>query len=322
MNVQATRYVIITPVRNEIVHIAATLRSVSGQTIRPVRWIIVDDGSTDGTTAVLRESAAQNPWIRVVQRADRGSRLSATGVIEAFEDGYQALDLDDWDFLVKLDGDLSFAPTYFEQCFEAFERDPKLGIAGGVICHDHNGQLQPEPTPAFHVRGATKIYRHECWRAIGGLLRAPGWDTVDELKANMLGWKTYTLNGLNLLHHRHTGAADGSWRNAVKDGIADYVSGYHPLFMALKCVKRLVQRPRVVGSAGLLYGYIAGRWRQVPQAEAAVVQFVRQQQLRKLSFRTNLWSRPIFTVATSSTDKTILNFATDPAKSSDERGKL
>ena len=285
----ARRYVIITPVRNEVAHFLYPAFRIEPDE-SPLRWIIVDDGSTDGTTDILRVSAATTPWIRLVERADRGSRLAATGVIQAFEDGYNTLDVKDWEYLVKLDGDLSFSADYFERCFESFERDPALGIAGGVICHDGNGELQPEVTQKFHVRGATKIYRQACWNALGGLLKAPGWDTVDELKANMLGWRTYTLEGLNLLHHRHTGAADGHWRNAVKDGIADYVSGYHPLFMVLKCAKRLFRQPYIVGSAGLLYGYVSGRRRVPARAEEAVRRYVRQQQLRRITLRRSLWS--------------------------------
>lgn len=290
MDRSSKRYVIVTPVRNEIAHVAGTLHSMRSQTILPVRWIIVDDGSTDGTTDLLNAAAADCPWIKVVQRADRGARVAATGVMEAVYDGLDALDVSDWDFLVKLDGDLSFAPDYFEKCFEAFDADPKLGIAGGVICHETDGVLEAEVTQKFHVRGATKIYRRPCWDALGGLVKAPGWDTVDELKANMLGWRTYTLDGLNLIHHRRTGAADGNWKNNYKDGIADYVSGYHPLFMVLKCVKRLFRRPVFVGSAGLLAGFIAGYRRRVPRAEEDVIRFVRGHQLRRLMFRKSLWT--------------------------------
>ena len=96
--------------------------------------------------------------------------------------------------------------------------------------------------PQFHVRGATKIYRRACWESIGGLWMAPGWDTIDEVKANMMGWKTYSFPELRLIHHRFTGSAEGLLQDRVKHGLACYISGYHPLFMAAKCASRLVQK--------------------------------------------------------------------------------
>ena len=126
------------------------------------------------------------------------------------------------------------------------------GIGGGTICIETGERRcrSAKGDPAFHVRGATKIYRRTCWDAIGGLLRETGWDTLDEINANMLGWHTFTFDDLRLIHHRETGRADGSWKNWVKNGRANYVVGYHPLFMLAKCAKRVVERPYVVGVAG------------------------------------------------------------------------
>src|SRR5664280_1358667 len=225
------RYVVITPARDEAEHISDTILSVTHQTIRPLEWVIVDDGSTDSTGEIIERFAAQHSWVTPLHRPDRGMRENASGVMEAFYYGYQSLKASEWDFIVKLDGDVSLHPDYFENCFREFRQDPKLGVGGGLICHRENGSLKAEACPQFHVRGATKIYKRACWDAIGGLLKVPGWDTVDEVKANMLGWKTRTFQDLKVLNHRPTGAADGAWKNSVKDGRADYVSGYHPLFM-------------------------------------------------------------------------------------------
>ncbi|MGB7073225.1 MAG: glycosyltransferase family A protein, partial [Candidatus Sulfotelmatobacter sp.] len=163
MREPATQYVIVTPIRDEERFIEATIASVQGQTLRPAQWVIVDDGSTDGTAEIIDRYAAQVPWIRVVHRVNRGFRKAGGGVMEAFYDGYNALDCDNWDFIVKLDGDLSLSKDYFERCFEHFERDPKLGIGGGDIYHELGGVQKLEANPKFHVRGATKIYRRACW---------------------------------------------------------------------------------------------------------------------------------------------------------------
>ncbi len=283
-------YVIVTPVRDEEKHIESTLECVLRQTIRPVEWVIVDDGSTDKTGEIADRYAAQHAWIRVVHRENRGFRKSGGGVMEAFYDGFNTVHCKDWKFIVKLDGDLSFAPDYFDKCFEYFRREPKLGIGGGEIRHDIAGQMKVEENPRFHVRGATKIYRRECWEAIGGLWPAPGWDTIDEVKANMKGWKTYSFTDLSLLHHRFTGSEEGLFRDRIKHGVACYVSGYHPLFVAASCVRRLTKKPRIIGSIGMMYGYIRSHFTRPPRLdERSYFAYIRGQQLRRLCGMQSIW---------------------------------
>jgi poly-beta-1,6-N-acetyl-D-glucosamine synthase len=287
---QDIKYVIVTPVRDEEQYIEETVRSVASQTILPAEWIVVNDGSSDQTGEILDRCAAQLHWMRVIHRPNRGFRKSGGGVIEAFYDGYNALRNSSWDFVVKLDGDLTLAPTYFEKCFEHFRDQPKLGIGGGAICHEVDGQLKVEANPKFHVRGATKIYRRECWEAIGGLWSAPGWDTIDEAKANMLGWKSDTFGELHLCHHRVTGTADGLLRDRIKHGLACYVSGYHPLFLAASCLYRIVQKPYVVGSFAIGYGFVKGYVDHVPRVnDTRLIGYMRSQQLRRLCGLETIW---------------------------------
>jgi len=287
------RYIIIAPVRNEEKNLRETIESVASQTIRPARWILVNDGSTDRTPQIAEEAARSHDWISVVHRKDRGFRRQGGGVVETFYDGFKLVGDEPWDFLVKLDGDLSFAPDYFEKCLAKFEEDPKLGIGGGTICVPDGNRLRVESKgdPAFHVRGATKIYRRACWDAIGGLLREAGWDTLDEVKANMLGWRTFTFPDLQLVHHRETGGADGTWKNWVKNGRANYVVGYHPLFMLAKCARRLLEKPYLIVGVGLLYGYVTGYLFRAPcNREPDVIRYLRQQQLRRLFLQSSIWA--------------------------------
>ena len=147
-----------------------------------------------------------------------------------------------------------------------------------------------EKCPAFHVRGATKIYRRACWDIMGGLLVAPGWDTLDEVKAQMHGWGTRTFDDLALMHHRYTGSADGTWGGLVKNGRANYICGYHPLFMTAKCAVRLFRSPYVVGSLALGYGFLSGYWKNIPQIEERdVIQYLRAQQMGRLTGRETIW---------------------------------
>ena len=283
------KYVIVSPVRDEEQHIELTIRSVLQQTVKPSEWIIVDDGSRDGTHSIVKSYSDRYPWIRALRRSDRGQRVPGTGVMEAFYRGYHALS-DDWDFLVKLDGDVGLPADYFEQCLERMRQDPKLGMCGGVMFSMKGGVLAPERHPLVHVRGPIKLYRRACWDAIGGLIKSPGWDTVDEIQANRHGWKTRSFQELQVIHHRPTGAAQGAWRDSVKNGRADYVSGYHPVFMAAKCLRRVFLRPFAIMGVGQACGYLTGYLNRMPRVpDPALIHYLRSQQIRRLLHLNNIW---------------------------------
>ena len=284
------QFVVITPVRDEEEHLEKTIRSMIAQEATPAAWIIVNDGSRDRTGDVARRWTGECSWITVCDRPDRGRRDSAGGEIDAFYHGFGLVKDQKWDFVVKLDGDLSFEPDYFAQCLSRFQKHPRLGIGGGEIYNVVGDRHISEHNPDFHVRGAVKMYRRSCFEDIGGLLRRPGWDTVDEVTANYKGWTTKTFRDMPVLHYRYTGAAVGLWRNAIKNGLCNYVTGYHPLFMFLKCLKRLPDRPFLLQSVGLFYGFLSGYLRRIPpHSDRAVIAFVRKQQMNKLLFRESMW---------------------------------
>jgi poly-beta-1,6-N-acetyl-D-glucosamine synthase len=294
LNYPMPSYIIITPVRNEGPHFHQTIDAVLSQTLRPRVWVIVNDGSTDRTPQLIDAVASQHSWIQTVHRADRGFRKQGGGVIEAFYEGFRRVESLPWDFLVKMDGDLSFSANYFEYCLAKFALDPQLGIGGGrVYCQVNGAPVEDSPgDPSFHVRGATKIYRRAAWDAIGGLVRAAGWDTLDEVKANMLGWKTYSFPELRVLQLKPTGVADGSWKNWVKNGRANYIAGYHPLFMLVKCLKRTFEAPYGMAALGLFAGFVTGYLKREPRVQdKEVIKYVRRQQLNRLTFRESLWDQ-------------------------------
>jgi len=289
-NNDSSPFIVITPVRNEAGYIQRTIESMTAQTITPYKWIIVNDGSTDDTGKIIDYYMKYFPWIDAVHRKDRGFRKAGGGVVEAFYAGYERIDINDWDFLVKLDGDLSFEEDYFEKCFQHFDKDEKLGIGGGNIHNVVGNKLIPEKSPLFHVRGATKIYRRQCWKMIGGLIQATGWDTLDEVKANQKGWATRTFTELLVKHYRFTGAAAGTWRNLIKNGKANYICGYHPIFMIFKCLKRLFRKPFFYGSIALWHGFISGYFKKTPQVDdKGLIKYLRNQQLRRLTGRSSIW---------------------------------
>jgi poly-beta-1,6-N-acetyl-D-glucosamine synthase len=285
-------YIVITPVRNEEENLPHTVQSMVGQKLRPASWIIVNDGSSDDTGQIADEASARHAWIRVVHRADRGFRKPGGGVMEAFRDGFRLIETEQWDFIAKFDGDLSFDSDFFSHALDRFGEDPRLGIGGGTICKKEGDHLVAEwkGDPTFHVRGATKIYRRECWQQIGFLYPVPGWDTLDEIKANMLGWRTYSFADIKLLHHRQAGEADGTWLNWFKNGRANYLSGYHPIFMLFKCGVRIFRKPYGIGALGLMSGFVSGYLKRAPQIDdARLIDFVRREQIKRLLFKPSLW---------------------------------
>ncbi|HWQ93345.1 MAG TPA: glycosyltransferase family A protein [Clostridia bacterium] len=91
------RYVIVSPVRNEAEYLPLTIDSIANQSIRPMLWVIVNDGSTDETARLAQAAAEKHSWIRVIHRADRGFRQAGGGVVDAFYDGYRLVEKESWD---------------------------------------------------------------------------------------------------------------------------------------------------------------------------------------------------------------------------------
>jgi glycosyltransferase involved in cell wall biosynthesis len=291
MELKSPNYVVITPARNEAAGIEDTILRMAAQTVRPSQWVIVNDGSTDATGSIIDEYARKYSWITAVHRTDRGYRSPGGGVIDAVLEGFRHLRSSAWEFIVKFDADMSPGPDYFELCLSVFEREPQLGVGGGTVYHLAEGEPVVEPNPAFHVRGATKIYRRACWDALGGLLAAPGWDTLDEVKANMLGWQTRTYPDIRVLQRRPTGSNDGAWRDCVKNGRADYICGYHPVFMLLKSAKRFFQKPYITGSLGHLWGFVSAYLEGISRVDDPVlIAYLRQQQVRRIFGMKTIWT--------------------------------
>ena len=277
------KYAVISPVKNEAAFIEQTIRSMTSQSLPPAAWVIVNDGSQDATEAIVQKYAQEFSWIRIVNRQDQGVRQRGKGVVEAFYCGYDAL-TEPYDFIVKLDGDVSFDPDYFESLFERFSADPQLGIAGGGLYEKPDGHTWILYTVREHVRGCTKVYRRECFEAIGGLVASMGWDGIDEWKALSKGWKVESFLDLKIYHYRFTGAATGYLKSCIEQGHGAYRMGYHPLFMLARGIRRMTDRPYVIGGIAMAGSYFMSWLRkQEMLVDPSVVRYVRQTQMEKLA---------------------------------------
>ena len=251
-------YAIVTPVKDEAAHLAGTAESILAQTHRPLQWVIVDDGSSDGTRELADSLAARDPWIAAIDSGAAGQRARGGRVVHAFQPAQEQLG-PAHEFVVKLDGDLSLPPDYFERVASTFARDARAGIVGGrVLVQGRNGEWVPERVGRHTVHGAIKAYRAACLDEIGGLRPSMGWDGIDEYAAEARGWKVIPLDGLQVLHHRARGSKQRWWRARVEEGRGAHYMGYRPTFVLVRAgvqnAGRAPARPGRARPAGGLAG--------------------------------------------------------------------
>lgn len=264
MNQSSRRYLLISPCRDEAKYLRRTLDSVAAQTVLPALWIVVDDGSTDETPAILEDYALKLPFLRVVRRTDRGGRKVGPGVVEAFYDGLGAVNIDDFDYLCKLDMDLELPARYFELLMERMESNPRIGTTSGKpwFTHPTTGQLVAEVCGDEMSVGMTKFYRVTCFKEIGGFVREVMWDGIDCHRCRQLGWIAESLDTepLRFLHLRPQGASQkGIWTGRQRMGFGQYFMGTSPFYYFAVVVSRLPAYPAIIGSLGMMWGYI-GSW--------------------------------------------------------------
>jgi glycosyltransferase involved in cell wall biosynthesis len=282
---------------NEAAYLPRLLSSIERQTRPPDRLVLVDDGSDDGSGDLATAFASRHSYavaLRRPRQAREPDRLARVAELRSFEWAVAQLD-DPWDVLAKLDADLELNPHHFARIVDELDADPRLGLAGAYLSDlSQDGTTTRLPAPRWHVRGATKFYRRECYTQIQPIPAHLGWDMIDEVKARRAGWRTesFELRGGDTLHLRPTGEHDGRLRAFRRWGQCAWGYGAHPGFVVLGVVKRLTWRPYVVG--GLLYGvgYAGAAVRRRPRVDGDVRAYVRREEARQVRGKLRL-RRPL-----------------------------
>jgi len=278
-------YVLITPARNEEKFIGNLIESVIHQTVSPVKWIIVDDGSTDQTATIVRRYTAQYPWMEMVQRPPRQER-SFSAKVEAFNTGYEKVRRLDYEVLGNLDADVSFESDYLEFLMGKFRQDPRLGVAGTIFKEEGYSSEKNSFEGHRHVAGGCQLFRKDAFEQIGGFKpnKAGGVDWVAVTTARMLGWKTQSFREKSFFHHRHLGTADCGTLSANFDyGERDYYLGGHPVWEIFRVVYRMRHWPYVLGGLALGAGYAWAMIRRIKRSVSVeLMRFHRKEQMSKL----------------------------------------
>jgi glycosyltransferase involved in cell wall biosynthesis len=278
-------YALITAAKNEKEYISQTLEAVVAQTLLPRVWVIVSDGSTDGTDEIVKRYAADHKFIRLIRRETDSARTFASQAA-ALNAAYESIKHGDFEFIGCLDADVSFDSTYYEKLIAKFHRDFGLGIASGQIVEAEAGQYRPRRGNVPHeVAGAVQFMRRDCYEDVRGFALLPwgGHDTVANAMARHKGWTVRTFNDLDVRHYRPTGTAGSTVRTSrIREGMQDYSIGYHFLYEFGKCLKRVSEPPFLIGSAFRLWGYMRAATQYQRMLPADFVRDLKRSQLQRL----------------------------------------
>jgi biofilm PGA synthesis N-glycosyltransferase PgaC len=302
-------YVLITPARNEAAFIGSTIQSVINQTLKPLKWVIVSDGSTDGTDEIVKKYLDEYHWMELVRLPERAERHFAGKVI-AFNKGYERVKQLDYDVIGNLDADISFEPDYFAFLMGKFADNPKLGV-GGTPFREGNKQYNYEFTSIEHVSGACQLFRRRCFEEIGGYIpmKGGGIDLVAVTTARMKGWYTQTFPEKACIHHRSMGTADhGKVHASFRLGIKDYVLGTHPLWQFSRSFYQMTKSPFIIGGCALLWGFFYAMLNHTERPlSPELVAFRRREQMLRLKDFTRRLFRYVASSAITSRSAPKLN---------------
>jgi glycosyltransferase involved in cell wall biosynthesis len=278
-------YAVITPVRDEAENLPRLCASLAAQTELPRMWVIVDNGSQDGTLELAHDLAAEHDWIHVLSIPGATAAQRGAPIVRALHAAIDRLAADPPDFAVNVDADISMEPDYFVQLLDRFDADASLGIASGSAFEFQEDEWRQRHVTGSTVWGASRAFRWPCLQEILPFEERVAWDGIDEFKANARGWKTQAFEGLAFKHHRREGERDGTtWRARSNQGHAAYYVGYRPWYLILRAVFNARHEPAALG---MIAGYVSAALRREPQSNDADARAYlrRQQSVRTLRLR-------------------------------------
>jgi glycosyltransferase involved in cell wall biosynthesis len=278
-------YVLVTPARNEARFIESTIKSVVAQTVRPLKWVIVSDGSTDRTDEIVSRYAVAHEWIQLVRMPERTERHFA-GKVFAFKAGKTRIDDLPYEVIANLDADITFEPDYFAYLLGKLVADPSLGVVGTPYVEKTGETFDYKFTSIDHVSGACQVFRRECYEGIGGYVpvKVGTIDCIAVITARMKGWKTRTFTDKVSQHHRKVGTAErGPIKANFYTGVMDHAMGNHPLWQLFRTAYQMTRKPFVVRGLALGAGYCwASLWRGNRPVSREFVEFNRREQMQRL----------------------------------------
>ncbi len=279
-------YVLITPAHNEEDYIGKTIEAVVGQTVLPLAWIIVSDGSTDRTDEIVQGYMNGHPWMKFVRLPEKRDRSFAAKVT-AFQAGYEKVKELEYAVIGNLDADISFDSEYFDFLMGKFSEDSKLGVAGTPFLEESGySSASDSYEGGKHVAGGCQLFRRECFDDVGGYVpvKAGGIDWIAVTTARMKGWKTQSFPEKHFFHYRSLGTAERNRLGATFDyGKKDYYLGGHPVWELFRVIYRLKRKPYLVGGLVLLSGYLwGGMTRMERPVSGDLMKFHRREQMEKL----------------------------------------
>jgi glycosyltransferase involved in cell wall biosynthesis len=284
VNPEQLSYSVVTPARDEVDNLARLAASMIEQTALPSEWVIVDHGSTDGTGTVSKRLAEQHDWIRAVTLDGEPTPTRGGPIVQAFMAGIAEMQTKEQpgtfdglaDVVIKIDADISFPPDHFERLVLEFAREEKLGIASSTCWELEEGVWRPQHVARHHVRGAVRAYRRECLDDVMPLEPRMGWDTIDEVKAQLGGWTTRSVADIPFYHHRGTGERDGRRRSWESQGAVAWYLGYRVSYLVLRTAYR-ASRDR--SAVAILKGWMRAGLRRDPRyPDPEVRRFLRREQ--------------------------------------------
>ena len=279
------KYVLITPARNEEILICKSLDSVTSQTLPPVRWVVVDDGSTDRTAEIVEDYTRRFPWIELLRRPQHLDRNFA-GKVHAFNAGFDRLKGLNYDVVGNLDADISFPADYLEFLMQKFSEDQNLGVAGSAMREANYNALEDSFYNENDVFGACQLFRRACFEEVGGYrpIKWGGLDWVAVRTARLKGWRTRSFTEKLFYHHRPMGATESTtWKARFDYGRKDYFLGNHPLWQIFRVTYQMLKRPYIAGGLVLLSGYVYSLVSRMERPVAPpLLMFHRREQLQRL----------------------------------------